>query len=131
VQNGGRAGIPSFLHENVQHLAILINRAPEIMAFSMNRDKHFINVPCVSQASLATSQLFGKEGAEFQTPLAHGFVTDAHPTTGQEIFDITKTKTETMVEPYGVGDNLRRKSVATIKGNLRTHTSSLPATSLN
>jgi hypothetical protein len=47
--------VPPFLHQDIQDLAILINRAPQIVALSINCDKHLVDVPHVAQLPLAMS----------------------------------------------------------------------------
>ena len=46
-------GVPSLLHENIEHFSILVYRTPQIMTRSSNRNKHFIEIPRVTQSPLA------------------------------------------------------------------------------
>jgi len=44
--------VASPLHQNINGLAILIHRAPEILLFSVNRDDRFIQMSGIAQAAL-------------------------------------------------------------------------------
>ncbi len=46
----GRTLIPPRLHQNVQHLAILANRTPQILQSAGSPEKHFIEMPAVAGA---------------------------------------------------------------------------------
>ncbi|OYR12261.1 hypothetical protein CEV31_3600 [Brucella thiophenivorans] len=43
----GGLGIAAFLYKNLQHKAILIYRSPKEMAFTFDRNNHFIQMPYV------------------------------------------------------------------------------------
>jgi hypothetical protein len=108
--------VPPLLHQNIQRLSILIDRAPQIMAVSIKRDKPLVDVPRIAQSPSAIPELLGKGGTKFQAPLAHGFITDRHAALGQELFDIAKAEAETRIAPHGIRNDLRRKTVTMIVG---------------
>jgi len=43
----GRSGMPSWLNEDVEHDAVLINGAPQIVLHPSNPDEHLVHVPLV------------------------------------------------------------------------------------
>src|SRR5436309_11460898 len=45
------------LHQNVEHVVVLIYRAPQVMTFTINRQKHFVQVPLVPWLGASTLQL--------------------------------------------------------------------------
>lgn len=45
--------IASPLHKDINGVAILINRSPEVLMFALNGDDGFIDVPRITQAALA------------------------------------------------------------------------------
>jgi hypothetical protein len=75
-------GVPSLLHQDIEHLSILVDRAPQIVVFAPDRHEHFIEMPDIAETAPAISQLLGKWGAELQTPLSHGLTADAHSALG-------------------------------------------------
>ncbi len=62
-----------------------------------------------------------------QIPLADGFVRDRDPPLGEEIFDISETQAEAVIEPDGVTDDFGRESVSVIAGRRVIHRPTLPA----
>jgi hypothetical protein len=40
--------IAAALHENINGIAVLIDRAPEILSLALNRDKDFVDMPDVA-----------------------------------------------------------------------------------
>jgi len=83
----GSALIPALLDKDIQHVSILIDRAPQIMALSVNCDKHFVEMPRVPQPPLAMPQLSRKLLTKLQTPLADRLIAHCDPTLGQQLFN--------------------------------------------
>ena len=48
--------ITARLHENIDHVTILINGAPEILAVASERDQDLVQVPRIDEATLPTLQ---------------------------------------------------------------------------
>ena len=44
----GRPPVPTGLHEYIDHVAVLVHRAPEIVAPASNRDKDFVQEPGIT-----------------------------------------------------------------------------------
>ncbi len=53
----GRPGIAPALHENVEHMAVLIHGAPEVMQLAPNSDEHLVQVPlsCLLSSAAGSS----------------------------------------------------------------------------
>jgi hypothetical protein len=66
--------IPPPLHQNIKHLAVLIDRPPEIVALSFDRQKHLVHMPLIAWLRTAAAQLVGILLAELAAPLADSFV---------------------------------------------------------
>jgi hypothetical protein len=49
--------VAATLYQNVEHVIVLIHRAPELMALPINRQKHFIQVPFMAWLGASTLQL--------------------------------------------------------------------------
>ena len=60
------------------------------------------------------SQSLGIFRSEFVAPEANGLVADGHAPLGQQVFNITMTKVESVIEPDGVLDDFGRESVALV-----------------
>ena len=61
-------GIPPWLNEYVEHNALLIHGAPQIVLHTLDPDEHFIEVPFVSRPGPAAAQTAGKGLAELLAP---------------------------------------------------------------
>jgi hypothetical protein len=65
--------VPAALRQNSGHMAVLINRPPEITALSLDSQTHLIRMPLVTGPRAAT-QLRGVGLSEFAAPFADGFI---------------------------------------------------------
>ena len=54
--------VPPVLHQNVQHDAMLVNSAPQIVQRALNADEHLIQVPGVSRLRPPPAQPRGEVG---------------------------------------------------------------------
>jgi hypothetical protein len=59
-------------------MAVLIHRAPEIVALAMDGAKDLIEMPSVTGLRTPMAELIGILVAEFATPFPHCFVRDGH-----------------------------------------------------
>jgi hypothetical protein len=103
-------------NQNINHISILVNGTPKIVALTTDRDKHFINVPNVPEPSLFPAQRSSIGRSKFETLMTNRFVGDRNAALGQQIFDITEAECESMVKPHSVTDDFRWKAVASIVG---------------
>ena len=62
------------LHQNIENVAILINRSPEIMSLSIDLEIHFIQVPLVSCLTTTAFEFIGVRLPEFEAPLPNRFL---------------------------------------------------------
>jgi len=69
-----------FVQEHIQHISILIDSPPEIMAFAIDDDKLFVEVPRITRTPLSTPNLVNKRLTELETPLPYSFVGDNNAT---------------------------------------------------
>jgi hypothetical protein len=81
------------------------------MAFAMDGQKHFIEIPLVSRSGPAATQLIGIVLPEFATPLANGFVGDGDATFEQQLLHVAVAQGESIVEPDLVTDDFPGKAV--------------------
>ena len=58
-----RAPVPAGLDEDVDQITVLVNRTPEILALTVDRDEDFVQKPRISESTLSALQLPGVIGA--------------------------------------------------------------------
>ena len=80
--------VATALHQDIQHVPILIDRSPQVLRLSIDLQEHFIQKLLVAWPSTA-AELVGVGLSELQTPLAHRFVGHDDPAFGQQLFYIT------------------------------------------
>jgi hypothetical protein len=114
--------IATALHENIHDIAILIDRTPEVLMFSLNGDDRFIEVPGIAQAALVFFQSPRIRGAELQAPLSNGFVGHDDAAFGEQFFHFTKAQAEAMIQPDGVTDDCGRKTMTLVADCFGSHT---------
>ena len=102
------------LDQKIQHLALSIDRAPEIHLPSANRYKHLVQVPTVIRSWPEASEFPGIAVSELENPTTHGLVRHVEAALGQQILDVSEAQREAAIKPYGIVDDLRRESVAAI-----------------
>ena len=71
--------IATQLDEDVDHITVLVNGAPEIVSLTPNVHEEFIQVPRIAQATLSPIEGTGVRGAELSTPLPDALVGDNDP----------------------------------------------------
>ena len=77
-------GIPTVLHQDVEHDAVLVHRAPEIVQLAVDLQEHLIKVPGVARLRSALTELAGEVGAELEAPLSDALVADDDAPLGEE-----------------------------------------------
>ena len=55
-ESDGCSPIPMRLHEDVQDVTVLVDRAPQILLATLDRDEHLVQIPRVAQATPAAPQ---------------------------------------------------------------------------
>lgn len=121
----GRTLIATGLNKNTDHVAVLVNGAPEILLLTLDIHEEFIQMPNVTQSALSSSESPGIFGPELPTPLSDGLVADYDPALCQEVFNVSEAQAESVVEPNGMTYDLRWESISAIAGCLRIHQPSL------
>ena len=121
-----RAPVPAGLDEDVDQITVLIHRAPEILALSVDRDEDFVQKPRVSASTLAALQPPGVGRAELLAPLPNGFVRHDDAAFGQQILDIPEAQALSVIQPDGVADDVGRKAMPQVAGSTRCHPAIVP-----
>jgi hypothetical protein len=102
--------IATGLNKNIDYVSVLV----EILSLALDSHEEFVQVPSVTQAALSSLECPGVLGAERLTPLSDGLVGDYDPALRQKVFNISEAQAESVIEPDGMADNIRRKSVSLI-----------------
>jgi hypothetical protein len=92
---------------DVQHNAILIDCAPEIMLHALNADEYPVEMPLVSGPWAAASQAIGETRSEFLAPALHRLIGDDSAPLSQDQLHIAQAEAEHVAQPDGVADDLR------------------------
>jgi hypothetical protein len=106
--------ITARLDENIDHVTILVNGAPEILTLASDCDEDLVQVPRVTQLTLTPLQRASVFRAELETPKSDRFVGNRDAALGEKVFHIPKAETEAVVEPNGMTDDFCWKSVSTV-----------------
>ena len=104
--------IATRLQQNVDDITVLVNGTPKILLLTVNPD--VVQVPCVPETTLLFLETPSKVGSEFPAPSPDGFIGNNSPAFGEEIFDITEAQAETVIDPDGVADDFRWKTVSVV-----------------
>src|SRR5689334_13293018 len=51
--------VATALHQDIQHVSLLIHRTPQVMSLATNRKKHLVQMPLVTRTVTATAQFVG------------------------------------------------------------------------
>jgi hypothetical protein len=106
------ASITSRLHQNVDYLAVLIDRTPEILQFAVDSKEDLVQMPAVAEPALSSLQLANVVGTELLTPPPDRFIRYEDASFREKILYVSEADAETMVGPDRVTDNLGRKPIA-------------------
>ena len=121
-----RTPVPTRLNENVNQATVLTHRALQILPLAVDRDEHFVQEPRIAKSTLSTFQPPRVVGAELPAPLPHGFVRHDDAPLGKEILDIPEAQAVSVIEPYGVADDGRRKAMPQVAGSTTCHPDIVP-----
>ena len=94
------------LHQDVDHVAVLIHRTPQILLLAVDSNEDLVQVPSIAEAALAPLQFSSIVRTELLTPVPNRFVRDNDSAFGEKILDMAEAQAETMVNPDGVADDL-------------------------
>ena len=113
--------IAAWLQENIYHVSVLVDGAPEILPLTLDCYEEFVQVPDVAQATLPVPKYTDVFGTELSAALSNGLVRDYDPALCQQILNISEAQAESVVEPNGMADDIRRKSMSVIVGSIGGH----------
>ena len=86
----GRLCVAARLHQYVQHVAVLVDRAPQVVLLAVDLHEHFIEVPAVAGAGPAAAQPAGVVGSEPFAPGPDRLVGDYDAAFEQQVLHVTQ-----------------------------------------
>jgi hypothetical protein len=84
--------VPAALHQDIQDVPMLINGAPQIVRLAIDREKDFVEVPCIARSSASATQLVGIRLGTLQAPLPNRLVCDDNTAFGKQFLNIPVTE---------------------------------------
>ena len=100
------APISTWLDEDVDHIAVLVDGTPEILTLALDGDEELVQVPRVTQPPFPPLQTAGIAGTELPTPVADALVGNGDSALRQKVLDVSEDQTEPVIQPDGVADDL-------------------------
>ena len=87
---------------------------PKIVLFALDFDEDLIDEESIPVSLVSPSKSLGVFGPKLDAPQPNRFVADRDSAFGHEIFDVTSTQIEAVVEPHCVLDDLSRETVTSV-----------------
>lgn len=110
----GRIGVAAVLDDLVEHIAILVDGAPQPVFPAGNGDDDLVQVPDVVSAGLLAAQAASEIRPEFNASPADGLIRNHDPALQQHFLGQTQAQGEPVVEPDCMSDDLRRETMALV-----------------
>ena len=86
------ASITPRLHQDVDYVAVLIDRAPQILQVAVDSKEYFVQMPVVAQPALSSLQFADIICAELLTPQPNRFIGYEDASLRQKILDVRKLR---------------------------------------
>src|SRR5215468_10160064 len=102
------------LHEDIKHVIILVDSAPEVMALPVDGQKDLIQVSLVTWPGSSVLQLIGVCLSKLEAPLADGLVGHIDAALEQDLLHVAVAQREAIVEPDPMADDLTWKAVVLV-----------------
>ena len=93
------------------------------MLLTNDLHEYFIYVESVTIALVIAAKSLDEFGAELRAPKPDSLIAHRNTTPGQQIFDISMTQIESVVEPNSVANYGRRESMALVRCSSPDHPS--------
>jgi hypothetical protein len=107
--------IASVVDHDIEHVAVLIHRPPQIVTFALHRENDFVHVLLVLSPGMPGAQPTGIGWPRFLAPIPHGVACQQHPAFGHRLFDVAAIQVETEIQASTVADDLGREPMAFIE----------------
>ncbi len=98
-------GIPTTLDQDLQHVAVRVDRPPKPVLLASDCDHDLVEVAFVGRARTVAKDTRGDLRSEPLATNADAFVGDDHISLGQQILDIAQAQRKAVIRPDGVRDD--------------------------
>src|SRR5207253_1277933 len=123
-----RPAIAPALDQHLQHLALVIDGAPEVHPLAGDPHHHLVEMPEIAWPRALPAQPARDRWTELQHPAPYRFVGDVEPALGQQFLHVPVARREAEIQPDRVLDDLGREAMAAVAE--RGHADTLPDTPL-
>src|SRR6476619_6759914 len=100
--------------QDVEHVAVLVDRAPQVMGGAVDLHEHLVEVPFVAGAGSPPTSLGRVVRPELGTPGPDRLVGDHHAAGEHQLLNVAQAQRETVIQPHRVPDDLDRIPVALV-----------------
>src|SRR5438046_6702227 len=107
--------VPPRLHEDIKHVAILVDCAPKIPQLAVDREKDFIEMPSVAETTTSRTHPLGIRPPELLRPFAARFVTDSDAALGHHFRHVPVAERKSKIKPSAMTDDRGWKTVTAIR----------------
>ena len=101
--------VPAALPQHVEHVAVVIHRAPEGVAFAIAREEDLVQMPWIAWPRMPAAYLMGALLAACAAPRANSFVRHDDPPNEEEFFHIAVAEWKAARQPDRVADDCPRE----------------------
>jgi hypothetical protein len=102
------------LDQDVKHVIVLIDSAPQVMALAIDGQKDLVEMPFIPGARPSALQLIGVILPKLQTPLADGLVGHGDAALEQELLHIAVAQRAAIIEPDSMADEITGEAVVLV-----------------
>jgi hypothetical protein len=88
------------LDKDVQHVAVLADRAPQLPPLAVDLHEHLVQVPLVTDPGLSAAQPGRVRGSELGAPLPDRPVGDDHTADEHELLNLAEAQREAVIQPH-------------------------------
>ncbi len=104
--------VPPALDQDLQHLALIIDRSPQVYLPLVYAHHHLIKMPARAGPAPQLPQVPRNRRAELADPASDRLVRDIQPPLRQQLFNVPVAQREPEIEPHGMLDDGGRELVA-------------------
>jgi hypothetical protein len=110
----GRGLVTTTLDQDIEDIAVLIYRPPQIMLLTTNGEKYLIQMPFVACPRAPAAELMGILLAELPAPFADRLIRHDDPAGEQEFLHVPVAEAEAEIQPHRMADDLGWEAVILI-----------------
>ncbi len=107
------------LHQNVDHVTVLIHGTPQPLLLAIDSNGNLIQVPVVAEPSLSSASISAHSPGRFSTPLSDRVIGHNDSPLGEKNLHVSEAQAEAMVSPdriagiiWGGNDSRRTRRIA-------------------